>query len=80
MRTPLAGEGERVCSRVGEGTIDRSGEIAGEGDSPGVGEGVGMGDSCAAAVEANANVSKIQVQRLVVILSEAQRSRRIPGI
>ena len=50
MRTLLAGEGEDVCSGVGEGTIDCS-EIEGEGDSPGIGEGVGVGDSCASAKE-----------------------------
>jgi hypothetical protein len=60
MRTLLVGEGEGVCSAVGEGTIDCSGEIEGEGDS-GVGEGIGVGDSCAAAVEANANISRIRV-------------------
>lgn len=54
MRTLLAGEGEGVCSGVGEGTIDCSGEIEGEGDSAGVGEGVGVGDSCAAAIATTA--------------------------
>ena len=50
IRTFLAGEGEGVCSCVGEGGTDCSGEIEGEADSPGVGEGVGVGDSCAAAI------------------------------
>ena len=50
IRTLLAGESEGVCSGVGEGGTDCSGEIDGEGDSPGVGEGVGVGDSCAAAI------------------------------
>ena len=54
MRTLLGGEGEGVCSKVGEGTIDCSGEIEGEEDSPGVGEGVGVGDSCAAAIATKA--------------------------
>jgi hypothetical protein len=54
MRTLLAGEGEGVCSGVGEGAIGCSGEIAGEGDSPNVGEGVGVGDSCAAAIATEA--------------------------
>jgi len=36
IRTLLAGEGEGVCSGVGEGGTDCSGEIDGEGDSPGV--------------------------------------------
>ena len=49
IRTLLAGEGEGVCSGVGEGGTDCPGEIE-EGDSPGVGEGVGVGDSCAAAI------------------------------
>jgi len=54
IRTLLAGEGEGVCSGVGEGTIDCSGEIEGEEDSPGVGEGVGVGDSCAVAIATKA--------------------------
>ena len=40
MRTLLEGEG--VCSGVGEGGTDCSGEIEGDGGSPGVGEGVGV--------------------------------------
>ena len=48
IRTLLAGEGEGVCSGVGEGGTDCSGEIDGEGDSPGV------GDSCAAVIAAKA--------------------------
>ena len=54
MRTLLAGEGEGVCSSVGEGGTDCSGEIEGEGDSPDAGEGVGVGDSCAAAIATKA--------------------------
>ena len=54
MRTLLAVEGEGVCSGVGEGGTDCSGEIDGEGDSPGVGEGVGVGDSCAAVIATKA--------------------------
>ena len=54
MRTLLAEEGDGVCSGVGEGGTDCSGEIEGEGDSPGVGEGVGVGDSCAAAIATKA--------------------------
>ena len=49
IRTLLEGEG--VCSGVGEGGTDCSGEIEGDGGSPGVGEGVGVGDSCASAKE-----------------------------
>ena len=54
MRTLLAGEGEGVCSGVGEGGTDCSGEIEGKEDPPGVGEEVGVGDSCAAAVATKA--------------------------
>ncbi len=54
MRTLLAGEGEPVCSGVGEGDVDGSGEIEGEEDSSGGGEGVGVGDSCAAAIATKA--------------------------
>ena len=46
IRTLLAGEGEGVCSGVGEGGTDCSGEIDGEG--------VGVGDSCAAAIATKA--------------------------
>ena len=54
IRTPLAGEGEGVCSGLGEGGTDCSGEIDEDGDSPSIGEGVGVGDSCAAAVATKA--------------------------
>ena len=54
IRMLLAGEGEGVCSVVGKGGADCSGEIDGEGDSPGVGEGVGVDDSCAAAIATKA--------------------------
>jgi len=54
IRTLLAGEGEGVCSGVGEGGTVCSCEIDGEGDSLGVGEGVGVGDSCAAAIATKA--------------------------
>lgn len=54
IRILLAGEGEGVCSWVGDGGTDCSGEIEGEGDPPGVGEEVGVGDSCAAAVATKA--------------------------
>ena len=53
MRTLLAGEGEGVCSGVGEGGVDCSGEIE-EGDSPGIGEAVGVGNSCVPAIATNA--------------------------
>ena len=54
IRTLLAGEGEGVCSGVGDRDTDCSGEMDGERDSPGVGEGVGAGDSCAAAIATKA--------------------------
>ena len=54
IRAFLTGEGDGVCSGVGEGGTDCSGEIEGKGDPPGVGEEVGIGDSCAAAVAAKA--------------------------
>jgi len=50
IRTLLAGEGEGVRSGVGEGGTDCSGEIDGEGDSPGVPKELELGDSCAAAI------------------------------
>ncbi len=56
IRTLLAGEGEVVCSGVGDG-ITCSGEIEGEGDSPAVGEGVGVGGSCASATDKMAIVN-----------------------
>lgn len=81
MRTLLAGDGEGVCSGVGEGGTDCSGEIEADGDSPGVGEGAAEGDSCAAAIAANthAEISAIPARSFIVILSGAQRSRRIPS-
>jgi hypothetical protein len=56
IRTLLPGEGEGVCSGLGEGGTDCSGEIDGDGDSPciGEGEGVGVDDSCGAPVAAKA--------------------------
>ena len=54
IRTLLAGEGEGVCSGLGEGGTDCSGEIDVDGDSPSISEGVGGGDSCAAAVATKA--------------------------
>ena len=62
MRTLLAGEGEGVCSGVGEGGTNCSGEISGERGSIGVGEGVGVGDSCAAAIATKmAQESKVTI-------------------
>ena len=48
------GEGEGVCSGLGEGGTDCCGEVDVDGDSPSIGEGVGEGDSCAAAVATKA--------------------------
>ena len=73
MRTLLAGDGEGVCSGVGEGTIDCSGEIAGEGDSPGIGEGVGVGDSCASAKEHKMTIANARLA-FVVMSSEVETS------
>jgi hypothetical protein len=71
MRTLLAGEG--VCSGVGEGGTDCSGEIEGEGDSPGVGEEVGIGDSCASAKEDKMAIANARLA-LVVMSSEVETS------
>jgi len=64
MRTLLAEEGDGVCSGVGEGGTDSSGEIDADGDAPSVGEGVGLGDSCAVAIAAKAtHVSQVKMLR-----------------
>ena len=64
IRTLLAEEGDGVCSGVGEGGTDSSGEIDGDGDSPSVGEGAGVGDSCAVAIAAKATqVSQVKMLR-----------------
>jgi hypothetical protein len=77
IRTLLAGEGEGVCSGLGEAGTDCSGEIEGEGDSSVVGEGVGVGDSCASAAKTHAEMSAMPAQSFIEIRSGAQRSRRI---
>ena len=63
IRALLVGESEGVCSGVGEGGANCSGEIEAEGDSPAVAEGVGVGDSCAAAIAAKATQEN-KVRRL----------------
>jgi hypothetical protein len=68
MGTLLAGE--RICSGVGEGGTDCSGEIEREGDSPGVGERV---DSCASAEEDKIAIAKARLV-LVVMSSEVETS------
>jgi hypothetical protein len=50
MRTLLAGEGEGVCSVLGDAVMDCSGEIDGEGDFSNLGERVGSGDSWGKAI------------------------------
>ena len=73
IRTLLAGEGDGVCSGVGEGGTDCSGEIDGAGDSPGVGEGVGVGDSCASAKEDKMAIANARLA-FVVMSSEVETS------
>ena len=73
MRTLRAGEGEGVCSGVGEGGADCSGEIDGEGDSLGVGDGVGLGDSCASAKEDKMAIANARLA-VVVMSSEVEAS------
>jgi hypothetical protein len=73
IRTLLAGEGENVCSGVGEGGKDCSGEIEGEGDSAGVGEGVGVGDSCASTKEDKMAIAKARLT-LIIMSSEVEIS------
>ena len=53
-RTLLAGEAEGVCSGVGEGAVECSGETEGNGDSSLGGEGMAVDDSCAAAIRTKA--------------------------
>ncbi len=65
IRTLLTGEGEVVCSGVGDGIIS-SGEIEEEGDFPAVGEGVGVGGSCASATD---KMAIINASVLLVIMS-----------
>ncbi len=73
IRTLLAGEGEGVCSGVGEGGTDCSGETEEEADSPGVGEGVGVGDSCASAKEDKMAIANARLA-IVVMSSEVETS------
>ena len=71
MRTLLEGEG--VCSGVGEGGTDCSGEIEGDGGFPDVGEGVGVGDSCASAKEDKMAIANARLA-IVVMSSEVETS------
>ena len=65
IRTLLAGEGEGVCSGVGEGGTDCCGEIEGEGD--------GVGDSCASAKEDKMAIANARLA-FVVMSSEVETS------
>jgi len=73
MRTLLAGEGEGVCSGVGAGATNCSGELEGGGDSFCDVEGVGVGDSCASAKEHKATIAKLRLA-LVVMSSGVETS------
>jgi hypothetical protein len=73
MRTFFAGEAEGVCSAVGEGVRDSSGEIEDEKDSSNVGEGAGVGDSCASAKEDKMAIATGRMV-LVVMSSEVETS------
>ena len=76
MRTVLAGEAEGVCSGAG-GVVTDSGEIRGEGDSPGIAGEVGVGDSCAATTEAKVATRNAKLIFLVMS-SEVETSRNLP--
>ena len=77
MRTVLAGEAEGVCSGAGGVVTDSSGEIRGEGDSPGFAEEVGVGDSCAATTETKVATRNAKLIFLVMS-SEVETSRTLP--
>ena len=77
MRTVLAGEAEGVCSGAGGVVTDSSGEIRGEGDSPGIAGEVGVGDSCAATIEAKVATRNAKLIFLVMS-SEVETSRNLP--
>src|SRR5437762_11765925 len=77
MRTVLAGEAEGVCSGAGRVVTDSSGEIRGEGDSPGFAEAVGVGDSCAATTETKVATRNAKLIFLVMS-SEVETSRTLP--
>ena len=77
MRTVLAGEAEGVCSEAGVVVTDSSGEIRGEGDSPGIAGEVGVGDSCAATTEAKVATRNAKLIFLVMS-SEVETSRNLP--
>ena len=82
MRTLLAGEGEGVCSGVGDGAVDCSGTIAGEGDSSEGGEGIGMGEACAAANLIRAtemtDATKVTMRSLSIVTPVHIRKNVVP--
>jgi hypothetical protein len=67
MRTLLAGDGEVVCSGVGEGVADSSGETEGDGCSSGSGDEVGVGESCASAPEPK--IAIVNARTVFVVMS-----------
>ena len=77
MRTVLAGEAEGVRSGAEGVVTDSSGEIRGEGDSPGIAGEVGVGDSCAATTEAKVATRNTKLIFLVMS-SEVETSRNLP--
>ena len=71
MRTLRAGEGEGVCSGMGEGAVDCSGETDGKGDSSLVSPGGAVDDSCAIAIRTEAiavtQATKVMIRDLSII-------------
>ncbi len=71
MRTLLAGEGEGVCSAVGEDAVECSGKTEGKGDSSLLGQAVGVDDSCAAAIRRKAaemiEATKVTMRNLSIV-------------
>ena len=71
MRTLFAGEGEGVCSAVGEDAVESSGKTEGKGDSSLLGQGVGVDDSSAAAIWRKAmemtQTTDVMVRNLCII-------------
>ena len=71
MRTLLAGEGEGVCSAVGEDAVECSGKTEEKGDSSLLGQGVGVDDSCAAAIRMKATemtqTTDVMIRNLCII-------------
>jgi len=70
MRTLLAGDGEGVCSGVGDDGTDCSDEIEGAGDSSSVGEGVGDDGSCPSAREGKIAITTARIAVVIMLSSE----------